>query len=135
METIKVLVGSAVSGKSGIYEDDLRPVVFQGEELGQVKTYGFGRDGLTDTRHTAETLYKTEDDRLIVHSDAFTAWQGEPCVQSLVEVTEADLAPGGRFERLGRECGYTRPLTLEEALAPPCDPGEDPPAWRPAAND
>jgi len=117
METQKVLVGSAVSGRSGIYEDDLRPVVFQGEELGGSITHGTDRvGGLTDTRHMTETLYRTEDGRLIVHSNDFSAWQGEPCTQTLAEVTEADLRPGGRFERLGRQCGYGRPLTLTEAL-------------------
>jgi hypothetical protein len=48
----------------------------------------------------------------------WSRWQGEPNTYDLLEVTEADLGPNGRFEALGREAGFGRPLTLDEALNP-----------------
>jgi len=125
MEQIKVLVGSVQSGSSGtVTRDTTREVVFQGEKLGDYHEPGIGRDGNpTDTRGTVETLYRAEDGRLIVHVRDWSHWQGEPTVYSLHEVTEADLQGDGRFAALGRECGYGRPLTLDEALAQEAERG------------
>ncbi|MFA5266041.1 MAG: hypothetical protein WC378_19640 [Opitutaceae bacterium] len=64
-----------------------------------------------------ETLYRTADDRLVVYVDDWSRWQGEPDTYSLHEVAQTDLQPGGLFESLGRECGFGRPLTLDEALS------------------
>lgn len=117
METIKVLIGRVVSGNN-IHQDDTRQVEFTGEEMAQIVTYGKDRNGggITDTRGTTETLYKTDDDRLIVHVNHWSRWQGEPDVYLLLPVTEDDLKPTGKFERLGKEAGYSRPLTLDEAI-------------------
>lgn len=118
METITVYVGSVQAGSSGQVNDNRRPVQFEGEELARLTTYGAGRKGgITDTKGVTETLYKAADGRLIVHVEDWSHWQGEPTTEHLHQITEADLQVGGRFEELGREAGYGRPLTLDEALA------------------
>ena len=116
-ETVSVQIGTVQSSNSGIVQDSTKTVEFQAETLGNLRTYGDGRDGNpTDTRGTDETLYRTDDGRLVVHVEDWSQWQGEPSIYTLHEVTEADLQPNGRFEALGAEAGYGRPLTLDEAL-------------------
>lgn len=118
MDKITVQVGSVVAGSSGQVNDNRRDVVFTGEELGSRTEYGLSdKGGITDTRGVTETLYRTDDGRLIVHVKDWSHWQGEPSTYSLVEISEADLQPGGRFEDLGAEAGFGRPLTLDEALS------------------
>lgn len=119
MDKITLNVGSIVVGSSGQTNDTRRPVEFTGEKLGSWTEYGAGRDGcITDTRGKTQTLYKTDDGRLIVHVDDWSRWQGEPSTETLHEVTDVvDLQPGGRFEQLGYEAGYGRALTLDEAIA------------------
>ena len=118
MEKVTVSIGSVVAGSGGFTQDDTRKVEFVGEQLATRTEYGTGRGGgVTDSRGATETLYETEDGRLVVHVEDWSHWQGEPNTYSLVEVTEADLQPGGRFEQLGYESGYGRPLTLDEALS------------------
>jgi len=124
MEKQTVLIGSIAGGSGGITQDDTREVKFMAEELGCYREYGTGRGGgPTDTRGVTETLYKTEDGRLVVHVKDWSHWQGEPNTYTLHHVTEEDLQPGGRFEALGAECGFGRPLTLDEALTPREDEG------------
>ena len=118
MEAVKVYIGQAVVMSNGAQQDSRRAVQFEGEKLGQYREYGQGRDGgPTDTRGTIETLYRVSDGRLVVHTEDWSHWQGEPNTEALQEVTEADLQPGGGFEDLGAACGFGRPLTLEEALS------------------
>jgi len=121
MEKITVRIGSVVGMSSGRTLDDTREVEFVGEELATRRTYGLSdrTGGLTDTRGVDETLYKAEDGRYIVYVEEWSHWQGEPNHYHLVEVTEDDLGVNGRFEALGAEAGFGRPLTLDEALAPP----------------
>ena len=121
MEKITVRIGTIQSGGSGIVQNTTREVEFVGEELARRKEYGYSdrTGGVTDTRGTTETLYKTEDGRLVVYVENWSHWQGEPNSYHLVEVTEDDLGVNGRFEALGREAGFGRPLTLDEALTPP----------------
>lgn len=117
METIKVLIGTVESLRSGESQDLTREVEFEGEELAKYRKYGDDRNGKpTDTRGVKETLYKAEDGRLIVHIKDWSKWQGEPNTYSFQEVTEADLGPDGQFWQLGAEAGFGRPLTLDEAL-------------------
>ena len=117
MKNITVLIGSITTGNN-LVQDNRREVAFQGEELAKLTDYGMGRDGApTDTRGVTERLYKTADDRLVVHVRDWSNWQGEPTTLSLHEVSEADLSGKGRFAHLGREAGMGRPLTLAEALA------------------
>jgi len=125
MTEIKVTVGSIQTDASGVsVRDTRRAVHFTGEKLGSYTEPGTGRDGRpTDTRGTIETLYRDQGERLIVHVEDWSHWQGEPTTYRLHEVTEADLSGRGQFARLGQECGYGRPLTLEEALTP-LDPEE-----------
>ena len=119
METIQLHVGS-YSCTSNTEQDNRRPVEFVGEKLATRTEYGTSdrTGGLTDTRGTSWTLYRTQDGRLVVHIEDWSHWQGEPNTYTLVEVTEADLQPNGHFEDLGREAGFGRPLTLDEALTP-----------------
>ena len=119
METITLEVGSIVALSSGITNDNRRPVEFVGELLATRTEYGNDhRSGNpTDTRGITETLYRTEDGRLVVYVEKWSRWQGEPSHYSLYQVTEADLSVGGQYEDLGREAGFARPLTLDEVLA------------------
>ena len=118
--TITVSIGSVVATSSGFTQDNTREVQFKGEELAARTEYGYNdRTGsITDTRGTTETLYKTDDGRLVAHVEDWSRWQNEPTTYTLHEITEADLQPNGRFETLGTEAGFGRPLTLDEALAP-----------------
>jgi len=117
METQTVYIGTIVVGNSGQVNDSRRKVEFVGEKLASRTRYGYGRSGITDTRGMTETLYRTEDGRLIVHIDDWSKWQGEPNTETLLEVTEDDLSVGGRFEDLGADAGFGRPLTLDEAVS------------------
>ena len=113
---ITVLVGSITSSGT-IINDFTHEVKFEGEQVAQQTEYGMGRSGTpTDTRGVTETLYRMKGDRLIVHVKNWSHWQGEPNNYVLQEIEEVDLKTGGRFERLGWEAGYGRPLTLDEAL-------------------
>jgi hypothetical protein len=51
----------------------------------------------------SETLYYTTDRRLIVHVASWSRLSGHMVTYSMVEITGADLATGGRFEVLGRD--------------------------------
>lgn len=120
MDKVTVLVGSVEALNNGSTQDLTHEVQFEGEELGSFTQYGYNdrSGGLTDARGTDETLYRTADGRLVVHVKHWSRWQGEPTTYRLYEVTEADLAPTGRFAQLGAEAGYGRPLSLDEALEP-----------------
>jgi len=119
LENITVLVGTIQSLSGGQTQDLTREVEFEGEKLGEYREFGYDerRGNLTDTRGVTETLYKTDDDRLVAHIKDWSQWQGEPTTYSLHEVTKDDLVGNGRFARLGREAGMGRPLTLAEVLA------------------
>lgn len=116
MEKIEVYIGSVVTMNNGRTQDAQRLVVFEGEELGRLTTYYDEDPRRADTRGTTQTLYKTADGRLVVHTNNWSRWQGEPNVATLQAVTEADLQLGGEFEALGHESGFGRPYTLDEAL-------------------
>ena len=117
MEKQTVHIGTIVVSNSGQELDNRRKVEFVGEELARRTEYGWGRNGgITDTRGVTETLYRTEDGRLIVHVNDWSRWRGEPNVESIHEVTEADLGVGGRFEELGAKAGFGRALTIDEAI-------------------
>jgi len=117
METIKLQIGTVVSMNAGT-QDLTRPVEFVGEKLAARTEYDYDdRRGATDTRGASETLYRTEDGRLVVYVEDWSRWRGEPDTYSLVEIEQEDLSVNGRFEALGREAGMGRPLTLDEALA------------------
>ena len=119
--TITVHVGTVQTGSSGQTNDNRRVVQFEAQNLGSVTIYAANRDGdgITDTRGVTETLYKTTDGQLVVHADDWSRWQGEPSTESLHEVFEDDLQNGGEYERLGAECGFGAPLTLDEYFAEP----------------
>lgn len=117
METITLQVGLCESTRNGQTQDNRREVQFVGERVAHRTEYREGRDGrLTDTRGVTQTLYRADDDRLIVHTKAWSQWAGEPTDETLQAVEEKDLQTGGFFELLGLEAGYGRPLTLDEAL-------------------
>lgn len=112
METISVHIGSSRILHSGQAVDTLRPVEFEAELVGRYSTL----TGDDDTRGIDQALYRTPDDRLIVHVKDWSRWQGEADVHSLHEVNADALSVGGDYEDLGRECGFGRALTLNEAL-------------------
>ena len=122
VETVKVYIGSVQASSGGLTLDTTKAVEFEGEAIASYSEPGTGRDGgVTDTRGTRETLYRTADGRLVAHGESWSHWQGEPTGYGLHEMDWADLQPGGRFERLGDVAGYGRPLTLDEALTQPSD--------------
>ena len=112
MEQVRVRIGACSVLNSGVTQDYTIPVTFEGELI-YARREHYPND---DTRGTNETLYRTNDGRLVVYVEEWSRWHGEPNHYRLVEVTEADLQPGGKFELLGQEAGYGRPLTLDEAL-------------------
>jgi len=118
METITVRIGTTVGMSNGRSQDRIREVEFVGERLGDYTEYGYSTrgGGLTDTRGVTQTLYRTEDGRLVVYVKDWSHWQGEPNVYSLHEVSEEDLGVNGKYEDLGCEAGFGRPLTIDEAL-------------------
>jgi len=111
MSTITLKVGSEIV-IDGRTQENLRPVAFEGEEVGSRRYYTDERA----SRGVDETLYRTADGRLVVYVEDWSRWQGESSIYRLVQVQPADLDVGGRFEMLGRACGMARPLTLDEAL-------------------
>jgi len=111
METITLEIGSETT-IDGCRQDNLRPVTFEGEEVGSRHYYTDERG----TRGVNETLYRTADGGLVVYVEDWSRWQGEISSCKLVRVRPADLDVGGRFEMLGRACNMARPLTLAEAL-------------------
>lgn len=125
MEEITVSVGSLETGNSGITNDTRQAVKFVGEKLGEYREYGHDRHGkITDTRGTTETLYRVEDGSLVVHSNEWSRWSGEPNTETLEPVEVEDLAPGGCYASLGAVCGFGRPLTLAEVFKPPAEDTE-----------
>jgi len=115
---IRVMVGTIETAHNGFSQDDRRVVEFSGQELGSLTSYDYDSDKgcLTDTRGVTETLYQVERGRLIVHTDDWSRWQGEPSTERLHEIQDSDLQTGGGYERLGAECGFGTPLTLDQAL-------------------
>jgi len=116
MDIIQVLVGTVESG-GGITQDNTKMVEFEGEELGSNVEFGYEGGNLTNSRGVKETLYRAKDGRLLVHIKDWSHWQGEPTRYFLREVSEGDLGPRGDFAFLGAKSGYSRPLSLDEALA------------------
>lgn len=107
-ETFRVRIGT---------QDNTREVEFTGEKLAEHRELGTKDDGTpTDTRGVTETLYRTDDDRLVLHIEDWSRWQGEPSLYSLHVVTEADLGPHGDHWAVGKKAGFGRPLTLDEAV-------------------
>ena len=118
VEKIRLQIGTVERGNA-FTQDNTRPVEFVGELVYSRRELGYDdRTGrLSDTRGVTESLYKAEDGRLLVYTEDWSRWQGEPSTYSVHQVTVEDLQPGGQYEGLGHEAGYGRPLTLDEALA------------------
>jgi len=125
VDKITVRIGTLAVSNGGREQDLTRVVEFIGEQLAIRTEAGVGRGSeITDTRGVTETLYRAEDGRLVVYVEDWSHWQNEPNTYTLHVVTEADLQPGGRFERLGYESDYGRALTLDEALQELADVGD-----------
>jgi hypothetical protein len=107
METVTIYVGSVLVGSAGGVNDTRQKVQFEGEQLGERLASSIGRSvcGKSDTRGTSETLYRTADGRLLVHIYEWSQHPGDLSVESLHEVSAADLQPGGQYELLGADCG------------------------------
>lgn len=127
MQKHTVTIGSVTTGSSGLSQDNTREVEFMAELLAENRQAGEHKGQVTDTRGTVETLYRTEDGKLVVHVKDWSHWQGEPTDYSLYEVTEDDLGPTGYYWQLGQEAGFGRPLTIQEALEP--EQPTEPPSW------
>ena len=111
MDTVKVFVGDITYHSNGVW-DYLRPVEFVGKLIKEVRdTDSRGDRGIT------ESLYELEDGGYIVYRENWSNWQGEVTTHKLIKVSASDLDVGGDFEFLGREAGFARALTLEEALS------------------
>jgi len=93
--------------------DTRQKVEFEAEVLGEHIEHNVKRDlcGHAGSAGRMETLYRTADGRFMVHVHEWGDRPGDPSVESLHEVTEADLLPGGRFALLGAECGFGRSPT------------------------
>lgn len=113
---IKVWVGSLIIGNGGAVEDTRMPVEFEGEEVAHLGSFGDHRGGISDTRGRNETLYTTDDGKLIAHVEQWSHWQGEPNIERLQEIKQTDLEPGGEFEQLGVKAKMSRSMTVDEAL-------------------
>ena len=110
MGKVRFFVGK--SGPHGLHGQDYgRTVEFEAERLGEYAENDRNQYG------RVETLYRSEDGRLIVAWRSWSAWQGEFDHFGLEVVSEADLGPGGRYEWLGRQSGFSRAVSLDEALA------------------
>ena len=116
MERIEIEIGRTQRASDGSESCTMRTVEFRGEELAKRSVAGQHKGRPTDTRGTRETLFRTEDGRMLVHVLQWSHWQGEPDIATLQEVSEADLGVNGQFEFLGQQAGFGRPLTLDEAL-------------------
>lgn len=116
MEKVQVKIGSVTVGSCGLSQDTTRTVEFVGEELAWRTQAGEHRSQITDIRGVTETLYKTDDGRLVIFVEDWSQWEDGPVTYSLSQVTEADLGVGGHFEVLGAKMNFERPLTLDEAL-------------------
>lgn len=116
MEKITVSIGEYVALNGG-EQNFMTPVTFVGETLGKRVVYDEDEGRVTKTRGVTQTLYRVSDERLVVHTERWSQWQGEKNSAALREVTFSDLNVGGEFEALGRACGLCRDLTLDEALS------------------
>ncbi len=115
MKTVRVMIGTSESNMSGIQQDDLRPVEFRAEAVACIATHGTKNGILVDYQGVNETLYRTADGRLIIHTRIWSHQAGDPNACTLQEITEDDLQPQGSFSALGFEAGG-RAMTLDEAL-------------------
>ena len=79
--------------------DRVRKARVEGDRLA-VREVKINREG---TLGFTETLYYTTDRRLIVHVANWSELRGHMVTYSMIEITGADLAAGGRFEVLGRD--------------------------------
>jgi len=123
VEQQTVQIGSITVGNSGQTSDTRRDVAFSAEELGQYSEPGTHKGHVTDSRGVNQSLYRTADDRLIVHVEDWSHWAGEPTSYALVEVTEKTLT--SRYVGLAQACGFdVTPLTLDQGLAQ-CEPVDD----------
>ena len=89
----------------GRANDMRRPVEFEGEKLAEVTTYRQRKGSVTGPRRTTETLYRTEDGRLLVYAQEWSRCHGETEHHSMQQVMAEHLEPGGRFSALGRAAG------------------------------
>ena len=104
-ETVKLWIGKVERLPDGRANDMRRPVEFEGEKLAEVTTYRQRKGSVTGPRRTTETLYRTEDGRLLVYAQEWSRCHGETEHHSMQQVMAEHLEPGGRFSALGRAAG------------------------------
>lgn len=105
METITIYTGNVLTGRSGHVVDNREKVQFEGEFLGEYIDHGTNRSlcGHANARGTTQTLYRKADGQYLVHLYEWSHRQGDPNKETLIEVDEADLRPGGRYADLAGE--------------------------------
>jgi hypothetical protein len=112
MEKHTIYIGIIYNGNHGD-RDERQPVNFQGELIGRASR---NEDG--DTRGSRWELYQLSDERLILHTENFSRWQGEHSEFWVEEILWEDLQPEGDRAPLGAKLDlWERSLTIDEALA------------------
>jgi len=74
MKEIRLTVGR-LSGKMG-ESDDTKEIKFNGKQIASYNSY-HGETSSGDDRGTTHTLYKTEKDKFLLHTNRWSRWQGE----------------------------------------------------------
>lgn len=125
MNKVTIAIGT-VDNVEGTWQNNTRRVEFVGEEISSTPDdlLWLVEEKQSYPTYFNATLYRTDDDRLLVHltvsskkiSPKQRQFVAAPRLYILQEVTEIDLGPGGRFEKLGAKHDFRRPLTLNEAL-------------------
>lgn len=118
MNKKRLLIGAITVDTNGNTINETKEVEFIGEKLGEHHVYGydFSTGKITTARFTRQVVYRTDTDRLIRYTMYVSDWVHDPETYTIEEVTEADLSTDGKYEILGRYCGFGSPITLDEAL-------------------
>jgi len=112
MSKIVVTVGhEEMVGTAGAYNSRTKQVKFNGEKLAS------DEDSRQATRGTDTGLYRTDKGKYLIHKHNWTKWQGEGDSWTLEEVSEADLAPNGKYGNLGKQAGlHDGEIDIEDYL-------------------
>lgn len=111
MDTIELEIGTIHNHDRGNI-DNRQPVTFIGELIAEITEH----EGRNDRGITHE-LYRTEDNRLILHQIDWSRWRGEHSTYRLEEVRWQDFQIGGDREPLGAKLDiWEDSLSLDQAL-------------------
>lgn len=107
MDRQYVYVGRLVPMPDRTVQDWREEVIFEGEKLAsRVKHAADWKSNAGfDPYETVETIYRTADGQLLVYVTSWSGWPANPTIESLRELSEVDIQPGGRFHALGALAG------------------------------